>query len=808
MPASDCVWHFIYYKQEDFMKKIITLILAAITCFSVIMTGCDMMNGGNGAGNGSSGDNYLVYEDGVTYNDGIGEYNVGEISETKSDYDRSVFYRNDIVAMTADPFVFYCTDETNEQDYDHYFLFGTTTWATFNCFKSKDLVSWEPESVAYMWPKGGWQGADTWAPEVVYDPDASREFYGVDDKDIYGDRGTGVYFMFCSASAKTEFLYWTDDKKDSGNSYKLDLAVAAQPQGPYRQWTGVEKGTVINGVDYGTEEGLEAGYTYKNGDNIPYVDYDNTAKVARDNNEVTLDDSWWNPAAARASLSFQFENKLLAGNYVKDGVAVPEGTEGATWVPEEAKYMAIDEGLYCGFSCIDPSPYIDPNTGEKILFLTRDYPNSTLLSKVDEYGQLFRGSSIYAVKMLNNDWAQVDYSTLTRLTRTGFNFISGTARDAYLEDVGNDTAERVENIPAMGPSTTEDRLIVEINGSIAANYINEGSQVMYNPDNGLYYLTFSAGRYLINCYSVIQCVSYNLFGPYRKLEVGEGGYLLTTDNGKATDAVSGPGHHTLLNVYDNEAGREPELFMLYHKHANATKGGATRGACIDRVTWVKNGNGLDVMHVNGPTTYMQPRIYATGETEYDNLAVYPDTTITVSDPDKIIDSEHGVQNLNDNVLAIHTEYEGEDWEVPVEPYIHEFETTANEITITVDLGAYYPVVAYMLYNSRQLEKAFSSYDYENEAGETVRWNDIRRVEMDIYKDGKKAIAVFEGLEFYRDFCLFRSEQDIRPGSAASAVFAEVAVKQIRFTVSNTTMSGILAISEVAVLGKPEAVEIA
>ena len=804
MPTSDCVRHFIYYKQEDFMKKIITLILAAITCFSVVMTGCDM-GGGNGAGNGSSGDNYLVYEDGVTYNDGIGEYDTGTMTETKSDYDRSVFYRNDIVAMTADPFVLYCTDETNEQDYDHYFLFGTTTWATFNCFKSKDLVSWEPESVAYMWPKGGWQGADTWAPEVVYDPDASREFYGVDDKDVYGDRGTGVYFMFCSASAKADFLYWTDDKKDDGNSYKLDLAVAAQPQGPYKQWTGVEKGTEINGVDYGTEAGIKDGYTYTNDINVPYVDYDNTVKVARDNNEVTLDDSWWNPAAARASLSFQWENKHLAGNYVKDGVAVSKETEGATWVPEEAKYMVIDEGLYCSFSCIDPNPYIDPNTGEKILFLTRDYPNSKLLAQTDEYGMVYRGSAIYAVKMLNDDWAQVDYSTITRLTRTGFNFISGAARDAYMADVAEGTAESVENIPAMGPSSTEDRLIVELEGSNRVdNYINEGPQVTYNPDNGLYYLTFSAGRYKINCYSVIQCVSYNLFGPYRKLEVGEGGYLLTTDNGKATDAVSGPGHHTLLNVYDNEAGREPELFMVYHKHRSIVDQGATRGACIDRVVWVKNSNGLDVMHTNGPTTYMQPRIYATGETEYDNLAVYPGTTITVSDPDKIVDLAHGVQNLNDNVLAIHSEYEDEDWEIPVEPFIHEFETTAENLTITVDLGAYYPVVAYMLYNSRQLEKAFTSKDYDD-----FGWfNDIQRVEMDIYKDGKKAIAVFEGLEFYRDFCLFTSEEDIRPGSAASAVFAEIAVKQIRFTVVNTTMSGILAISEVAVLGKPEAVEIA
>ena len=792
------------------MKKIITLILAALTCFSVVMTGCTSGDSGNG---GSSSNSYVVYEDGVTYNDGIGEYNVADMAETKTDYDKSVFYRNDIVALVADPFALYCTDKTNEKDYDHYFLFGTTSPATFNCFKSKDLVSWEAESLAYLWPEGGWQNADTWAPEVIYDPDADREFYGVDDKNVYGGRGTGVYFMFCSASAKADFLYWSDDKY-SGNAFKLDLAVAAQPQGPYRQWTGVEEGAVIDGVDYGTLTGIEEGYTYKNGAKIELVDYTNTARRPRQNGEVTLDDCWWNPAAARSALSFQWENRHLAGNYVLDGQAVPAGTEGATWVPEGAAYMTVDEGLYNSFSCIDPTPYIDPATGDRWLFLTRNYPNNALLSQQDEYGPIFRGSTIYAVKMLNNDWAQIDYSTITRVTRTGYSFLSEAARDAYVEDANEYNPANYEqgvketNIPEMGVNSVEERVEVIMNGGRAANYINEGAQVSYNPDNGLYYLTFSIGRYLINCYSVVQCVSYNVFGPYRKLEVGEGGQLLSTDNGKVIDNVSGPGHHTIMNVYDEETGREPELFMLYHKHRSVTEGGTKRGAAIDRIVWVKNNNGLLVMHVNGPTTYMQPRLYATGETAYDNLAVKSGTTITVTEPNKIVDAAHGVQNLNDNVIAVQTEYEGETWQDPVEPYIHEFETTAQQVTVTVDLGAYYPVVAYMLYNSRQYEKSFKSYDYDNGSGSMVKWNDIRRVEMDIYKDGKKVVAVFEELEFYSDFCIFAIGTNVRPGAAASAVFTEVAVKQIRFTVYNNNQSGILALSEIAVLGKPEAVTVA
>ena len=789
------------------MKKIITLILAALTCFSVVMTGCNNATGGTGDGSGSSEVKYYVYEDGKQYNDGIGEYDIPNKLETKTDYDKSVFYRNDIVGMAADPFALYCDDKTNEEDYDYYFLFGTTGNAIFNCFKSKDLISWEPESPAYAWPQGSWQSKDTWAPEVVYDPDADRAFYGVDDESVYGGRGTGCYFIVCSASGKAEYQYWTNQRA----LYKLDLAVAAQPQGPYRQWTGVEKGAVINGVDYGTEAGILAGYTYQDGTNLQYFDSTNTKKVARENDEVTIDDHWWNPAAARASLSFQWENRHLAGNYVLNGQAVPKGTEGATWVPEGAKYMVTDEGI-ADFACIDPNPWVDPVSGKKVIFLTRDMPHSSIGNNSDEFGKIFRGTCIYAVEMLNGDWAQPDYSTLTRISRTGFNFISDAARDQYIEDVEAydptlyplGTSEKVENIPEMGLSTVEERIRPN-----QGNNINEGTQMLYNPDTGLYYLTFSMGSYTNDTYTVIQVVSYSLFGPYRKLEVGEGGHLLSTDNGKAMDNLSGPGHHTMVTLYDEEKGREPELIMLYHKHADMRVGGGRRGACVDRVAWVRNNNGLLVMHINGPTTYMQPRLYSTGETDYDNLALYEDTTITVSEPDKIVDDVHGVQNLNDNVIAVHTEYVDEDWQIPVEPYIHEFETTAQQVTVTVDLGAYYPVVAYMLYNSRQFTKMFKSYDYVNEAdGKTYKWNDIVRVEMDIYKDGKKGIAVFEGLEFYTDFALFATGDKIRPGAAASAVFAEIAVKQIRFTIYNNNASGILALSEIAVLGKPSPVDVA
>ena len=105
----------------------------------------------------------------------------GEIAEgeTKSDYNKEIFYRNDKQTGIADPFVL---DNTKVDGY--YYMYGTE--GSLFCYRSVNLMDWEPVGNAldnYFFNEDGsrseelkstWQ--DIWAPEVVYDEDA-QEYY-------------------------------------------------------------------------------------------------------------------------------------------------------------------------------------------------------------------------------------------------------------------------------------------------------------------------------------------------------------------------------------------------------------------------------------------------------------------------------------------------------------------------------------------------------------------------------------------------------------------------------------------------------
>ena len=62
-----------------------------------------------------------------------------------------------------------------------------------------------------------------------------------------------------------------------------------------------------------------------------------------------------------------------------------------------------------------------------------------------------------------------------------------------------------------------------------------------------------------------------------------------------------------------------------------------------RVYWVKNNQGMTVLHTNGPTTAIQPNFYGTGSTEYDNII--SDATITTS-----ANTERNLDALSDGVI--------------------------------------------------------------------------------------------------------------------------------------------------------------
>lgn len=185
------------------MKKIrvLALCLALLTVFScAALAGCE------------SEQIQMQYE--------ISSYQ-GQLQEgqTKSDYNKALFYRNDKKADCPDPFVL---DNTAVDGW--YYLYGTE--GSLYCYRSKDLMAWERVGNALdnlSWEAPGemtqirqatWK--DIWAPEVVYDPDE------------------GLYYLFFSATPKEETLQTGNGVAYGDGRYLMMVAVSQYPDRDFR----------------------------------------------------------------------------------------------------------------------------------------------------------------------------------------------------------------------------------------------------------------------------------------------------------------------------------------------------------------------------------------------------------------------------------------------------------------------------------------------------------------------------------------------------------------------------------------------
>lgn len=373
----------------------------------------------------------------------------------------------------------------------------------------------------------------------------------------------------------------------------------------------------------------------------------------------------------------------------------------------------------------DPHPFIDPKTGDKYIFM-----NMTGYTGATQDGY---ATEIFAVKMKDNDWTTPDIGSLTRIT------------ELYRYEVGGEEENDIET----------------------TSTINEGSVVVYH--NGKYILTLSVGSYGTAGYAVIQAVSDNVLGPYRKLTEDEGGVVLSSDY-SFLDATTGTGHHSLVQV-------DGEYYMIYHKHFDPTVGGGNRYAAVDRVRWVdiidKNGNPLTVMYVNGPTVSPQPKLDFVAE--YKNIAGDAQISATALQPGSTTAA------LNDGLLSVYR------YTNPVfnENYIHEmFVTGTSEITLT--FKDYRAVTAIMIYNSKSMSTAFDN---------------IARIEFDFRNGTETGVKFIEDLAFDWKLATSADGTMIRPGTASIAEFYEMEVKEIRITVKVPEDKEYIGLSEIAVLGK-------
>ena len=376
---------------------------------------------------------------------------------------------------------------------------------------------------------------------------------------------------------------------------------------------------------------------------------------------------------------------------------------------------------------IDFHPYVDSATGDKYLYFN---------TSVNSY--------IMGIKM--NSWAEPDYSTLTIIAKPGYSTPSAAEKDVPNE---------------MNTSVNEAAWITE--------------------HNGKYYLTYSTNSYKDKTYQVCQAVADSPLGEFRKLTEKEGGILLSAD-AALRDDVSGTGHSSIIN-----AGGQ--YYIVYHKHNSISEGGSSRHVAVDEIEWITvkdaQGNDLDVMYANGPTTSVQP--LPEFASEYKNVASEAEVSATS------LADDSSVSCLTDGLLSVNR-FANNDM---VETYVKETCFTA-ETTITLTFDDYKTIRALMIYNSKNMESAFYN---------------IERVEFDCrLEDGTLATKYIDGLVF--DWDAYTSTDDIdviRPAASAIAEFDEIECIEIRITISPATEEQIpvhgyndmaeLAVSEIRVLGK-------
>ncbi len=383
----------------------------------------------------------------------------------------------------------------------------------------------------------------------------------------------------------------------------------------------------------------------------------------------------------------------------------------------------------------------------------KDKTNTTIFATidahpfVDEDGQMYlyfvkhqdrntQTNSVWCVKM--KDPFSPDYETLTPIA------IPNRRTPAETQSFGP------ENV--LSYSTT----------------INEGPAVVRHttkkPDGSevtKYYLAYSNYGFSEKMYSVYVAVADSPLGPFVKLETGLGQPLISSE--PAWDYMSGTGHNIFFESPDGE------LFTAYHAWCTPTSSD-DRGVMVDRVTWIyREDLGYDVMYVNGPTQSLQPLPeHVSG---YKDIA--PEGTVSVTGTDG------NVGLLTDGAVALHASSNALELR------------TEGETTIEIEFDGNRLVRGIMLYNSYDINYAFSKLD---------------RVVVEDAEGNKYYAEDVPFSERYLSFDRDNNPSDIHVGAAATLVFREQNVKKITITVSakiktDGSAGAKLGFSELCVLGK-------
>jgi GH43 family beta-xylosidase len=120
--------------------------------------------------------------------------------------------------------------------------------------------------------------------------------------------------------------------------------------------------------------------------------------------------------------------------------------------------------------------------------------------------------------------------------------------------------------------------------------VTEGAVVIKH--NGTYYLTYSGSQFQSPEYAVGYATSESPLGPWQKYEFNP---IM-----KSTAYAHGTAHHCLTTSPDDS-----EMFIVYHRHHTLTET-EPRQMAIDRIQFVAQANGPDILEIHGPTSSPQP----------------------------------------------------------------------------------------------------------------------------------------------------------------------------------------------------------
>ena len=643
------------------MKKLLTIVISTImfcTCFGCVLTqpsssSMEQSSLSSSESSSSSAEDPIT-EETLDY---IDVSSSTLTSEQKAEVNE-LFYQNDLNTTSADPACIYCED-------DGYFYMYGTGHSNFNCYRSKDLTSWESLTPAFKQPKdmtysevssimtqtefnnyknNTWlKNAYDWAPGVIYDADLD------------------LYLMFFSA------------RYTNTNPLKLQLTLATSktPYGPFIQWTGRVNGQ--NG-----KAGVET-ITYENGQTVPA----------------------YNIGYGDVFIDFERLNGIN-GNYPYEGY----------------------------IKAIDVEPFVDPVTGDKYIYFCRDL------------GDKYDVSCSMGMKMI--DWFTPDYSTLTLLTKPNYEKVTDGAQYTF-QDEGD---------------------------------VNEGQYVVYNPENQLYYLTYSCNGYFDRSYRVKQAWATSPLGPYTKISNQKGGNVIATDMEWIHRA--GTGHHVFTRVGN-------EMFIVYHMHRNPIsfynqEYSGQRVIGVDRITWVENEDGILVMNCGGPS--YDYRLKPNAVTGYKNVA----SKASISVNQQMSNTK--LQYLTDGGI-----------QMMIKEGINEFNANRETLEVTLNFATPITLKGVMAFNSFLVETAFDS---------------IRYIEVDYISNGNKyrgktGPLTFDWDKYYYNNVPKNSTTPLYiPGCSASAIFEEeiANVSRIKINFKRQTIqdgkphvpTG-LSVSDICVIGK-------